>query len=226
MTRLLSLATALPVAVTLFAPTVHADTNGGQANGVLSFPVTARHGAPLMARGLSKRTWTSSEAVGRLSGMLYTIDVKFGSPGQSVPVQFDTGSSELVANPVCSDSSNPTFCRSLPRFTMSTTIVDYGVQGATNYEPTSYASFEYVGDYIGIGSARITQQIFGATYASAGIMTGVLGAAPDVAGWESPYPFVIDNLRKQGLIESKTFSLNLRGLAAGGESLVPSLSEI
>lgn len=218
MARFLSLAAALPAAVTLFAPTVHAEASGAQGNGVLSFPITARHGAPLMATDLSKRQ-LSSPAITKFGGAIYTIDVKLGTPGQSVPVQFDTGSSELVVNPTCSQSRHGEFCVSQPRFTMSSSLVDYGVQGGITYEGgRGWANFEYIGDYVGIGSARITQQIFGAIYSSAGITNGVLGLSPDAAGWTSPYPFVMDSLVGQGLAQSKTFSLYLKGLGAGGES--------
>lgn len=214
MTRLLSLATALPAAAALFATTARADTNGSQVNGVLSFPVTAQHGAPL---SLSKRQ-QSSEAVGRLSGTVYTINVKLGSPGQWVPAQFDTGSTELIVNPVCSKSHFPAFCSSQPRFTMSTSLVDLGVQGSSLVKG-GYADFTYVADYIGIGSARLAQQIFGVTYNSDGMFLSVLGAAPSLTGWDNGYPLAIDSLATQGIIQSKTFSVDLKGLAAGGESV-------
>lgn len=39
-----------------------------------------------------------------------------------------------------------------------------------------------------------------------------MGAGPDLAGWDSPHPFVIDNLFTQGLINSRVFSLDLRSI--------------
>ncbi len=38
-----------------------------------------------------------------------------------------------------------------------------------------------------------------------------MGAGPDLMGWTSPYPFVIDSLAEKGLINSRAFSLDLRG---------------
>ena len=217
MTRFSSIAAALPAAVTLLAPTVYADSNGAQGSGVVSFPLTARHGAPLMEGGSSKRQ-LSSDATGRMSGTIYTIDVTLGTPGDLVPVQFDTGSTDFAVNPACSSSGNPGFCYNQPRFTKSNSIVDLGVYGESRYEGGGYAKFLYIADYVGIGSARVTQQIFGIIYNSGGITNGVLGAAPDTSGWTNSFPLVIDSLLNQALIQSQTFSLDLRGLAAGGES--------
>jgi len=217
MTRFSSIAAALPAAVTLLAPTVSADSNGAQGSGVVSFPLTARHGAPLMEGGSSKRQ-LPSDATGRMFGTIYTIDVTLGTPGDLVPVQFNTGSTDFAVNPACSSSGNRDFCTSQPRFTRSSSLVDLGVYGESRYEGGGYAQFQYIADYVGIGSARVAQQIFGVMYNSGGITNGVLGAAPDTSGWASPFPLVIDSLFNQALIQSKTFSLDLRGLAAGGES--------
>lgn len=61
---------------------------------------------------------------------------------------------------------------------------------------------------------RINQQLFGVATDSEFASVGILGAGPDLSGWTSPYPFVIDNLAKQGLIQSRAFSLDIRGLGS------------
>jgi hypothetical protein len=45
-----------------------------------------------------------------------------------------------------------------------------------------------------------------------------MGAGPDLEGWDSAYPLVIDSLAQQGLTNSRAFSMDLRGLdSARGE---------
>jgi hypothetical protein len=39
-----------------------------------------------------------------------------------------------------------------------------------------------------------------------------MGLAPDVMGWESTFPMVIDSLAQQGFIKSRVFSMDIRGI--------------
>ncbi len=41
---------------------------------------------------------------------------------------------------------------------------------------------------------------------------GLLGAGPNLKGFKSEYPLLIDSLAEQGLIESRAFSLDIRAL--------------
>lgn len=208
MGRTFSLATALPAVATLvFAPlAVQADNSG-----VISFPLTAHHdNGPLVERGLSKRQQQEG-VTSRISGALYTIDVTLGTPGQNVPVKFDTGSHLLWANPNCPMSSNQAACQALPRFTYSTTLVDTGSMGTFTYEDGASVGFVFVSDYVGIGSARISQQIFGAAYSSTKTPTAILGAGPDPSNWDGSFPLPIQKLFDQNHIQSRTFSVNLKG---------------
>lgn len=134
-----------------FFPTVSFALQGAvQAPGFIGYPVTATTGASVFGKH-SKRQ-ADVAAIGQRSGTLYTINISLGTPGQSIPVQFDTGASELWVNPVCSKSSNPSFCNAQPRFTQSSTLVDLGVQGSVqSLGSGGYAGFEYVVDYLTIG---------------------------------------------------------------------------
>lgn len=122
-----------------------------QHDGLIRYPVIPKQGGPIFGKhsNFTKRQIDTGSLAQR-SGTLYTIEVTLGTPGQTVPVQFDTGSSELWVNPVCSKSTTPNFCNAQPRFTESSTLVDLGVQGQVTYG-TGYTDFEYVADYVGIG---------------------------------------------------------------------------
>lgn len=206
------LAAALP------AMAVALDTSVIQEPGLIRFPVTATQGSSIFGTLAKRQVDTAS--FGARSGTLYTINVVLGTPGQTVPVQFDTGSSEMWVNPTCSQASNMAFCLAQPRFTYSNSLVDFGVTGAVTYPTGGYANFQYIGDFVRIGPATITQQIFGAGYSTKTRVVGVLGAAPDLGGWISPYPFVIDSMAQQGLINSRAFSMNLRGFDSASGSVI------
>jgi hypothetical protein len=60
-------------------------------------------------------------------------------------------------------------------------------------------------------AAKIKQQIFGVATDSAHAVVGLMGAGPDLGGWKSPYPLVIDSLAQQGITNSRAFSMDLRG---------------
>lgn len=128
-------------------------SDGTQPHGVVHYTLTPQRGAPLAGKRAKRQL--ASDSQGRRSGTIYTIDLKFGTPGQSVPVLVDTGTTELWANPNCAQSLDPAFCRSLPRFTMSTSLIDLGAQGTSSWNRgtggVGSASFVYVSDYIGLG---------------------------------------------------------------------------
>jgi len=144
-------AALLPVAVLGSGLLIPDDNRMVQQDGLIRFPVTAQEGGPLFGKhsNITKRQ-IGTDTLAQRSGTLYTINLVLGTPGQTVPVQFDTGSSELWVNPVCSKSTTPAFCAAQQRFTTSTSLVSLGVQGSVTYG-TGYAHFSYVSDYVGIG---------------------------------------------------------------------------
>jgi hypothetical protein len=118
-----------------------------QLDGLLRFPLKGSLGTPLSTlKGRQAEAGLDKE----LSGVLYTIDITLGSPGQTVSVQFDTGSSETWVNPICAKSSNPTLCASSGAFTESTTFVNLGTEGGVQYG-AGYVNFVYGYDYMTIG---------------------------------------------------------------------------
>ncbi|OIW28768.1 acid protease [Coniochaeta ligniaria NRRL 30616] len=200
------------------------DNPNVEAANFIRYPVVPLVGGSVF--GKHSRRQEDVSALGQRSGTIYTINIVLGTPGVSVPVQFDTGASELWVNPVCSKATDQAFCAAQPRFTVSSTLIDLGTQGYNDIirgpagDYTGYVNFEYVADYMRIGSARITQQIFGAAYDSVRPAVGILGAAPDISGWSSPYPFVIDSLRDQGFTNSRAFSMDLQGLESTDGSVI------
>lgn len=61
-------------------------------------------------------------------------------------------------------------------------------------------------------AANIRNQVFGVAYDSSFTSVGIMGAAPDLNGWDAPYPLVIDSMVRQGLIKSRALSLDIRTL--------------
>jgi hypothetical protein len=47
-----------------------------------------------------------------------------------------------------------------------------------------------------------------------------MGAGPDLGGWDSPYPYVIDSLAQQGYINSRAFSMDLKGIDSTAGSVI------
>lgn len=71
----------------------------------------------------------------------------------------------------------------------------------------------YFADDIAFGDAKISNQTFGVVSQSEGQSQGIMGLAPDVqAGFASdgPYSLVLNSMAKQGVINSRVFSLDLR----------------
>lgn len=130
---------------------IPADNRMVQRDGFIRYPVIPKLGAPLFGRhsNLTKRQ-IETDSVAQRSGTLYTIEISLGTPGQTVPVLFDTGSSELWVNPFCAKSSTPDFCHAQPRYNESSTMVDLKTRGHMSYG-TGYADYDYVTDYVGIG---------------------------------------------------------------------------
>lgn len=62
--------------------------------------------------------------------------------------------------------------------------------------------------------------MFGVATDSEFAVTGILGAGPPLAGWDSSYPLVLDNLAKQGFTDSRAFSLDIRSIESSRGSVV------
>ncbi|KAK2611992.1 hypothetical protein QQS21_001957 [Conoideocrella luteorostrata] len=202
---LLLLLTILPF-VASFPELTH-DGRVIQHPGLIRYPIAVSEAPPHTKRYFRRQD--NADLTSQSTGFFYTIDVVIGTPGQSVPLGFDTGSWEFWVNPNCSNTAEKTVCRSFPRFTGSTTLVNTNRTGQITYG-AGYAKFNYMYDFVSVGTARINQQIFGVAYDTAVVAYGNFGVGPWILGWRSPYPSVLDSLVNQNHINRKAFSLDLR----------------
>ncbi|POR36777.1 Secreted aspartic proteinase, partial [Tolypocladium paradoxum] len=194
-----------------------ADNRMVQEPGMIRYPITVSEGAPSKNNVLRRQN--SVDLSPQKTGYFYSIQVNMGTPAQAVSVNFDTGSDELWVNPVCSKSTDAKFCETFGRFNGSQTFVDLHKNATIRYG-TGYADIEYGYDYIQIGSAKISQQMFGVATDSKFAVTGILGAGPSLSGWDNSYPRVVDSLAKQGFTNSRAFSLDIRSLESNRGSVV------
>lgn len=194
-----------------------ADNRMVQEPGLLRYPITVDTGAVSKNRLLRRQQDVATES--EKSGFFYSIQVQIGTPPQPVKVNFDTGSAELWINPVCSKSSDVALCERMGRFNGSQTFVDTKVTSRLNYG-TGFANLTYGYDYVQIGSAKLSQQMFGVATDSEFAVTGIMGAGPQLRSWKSDYPMVLDNLVAQGFIKSRAFSLDIRSIRSNRGSVV------
>ncbi|KAF4982963.1 hypothetical protein FZEAL_1533 [Fusarium zealandicum] len=184
---------------------------------LLRFPIRASGGAPVVKSITKRQEEVATES--QLNGYFYSIELGIGTPSQAVTVNFDTGSPELWINPICNEAEDPEFCESFGHLEESSTYVDLESQGTIVYG-SGFVRFNYSYDYVAIGASRITQQIFGVASSSFFTNVGIMGASPDLSGWESEYPLVIDNLASQGFINSRAFSLDIRSIESDRGSVI------
>ncbi|KAK8145292.1 hypothetical protein G3M48_004650 [Beauveria asiatica] len=191
------------------------ENNFFEGPGVVRFPLAGNKEA------LDKHLRRQSEAslTNRQTGFFYTIDLEIGTPPQTVAVNFDTGSSELWVNPNCAKSSDEAYCKTFGAFGKSASFTSLN-QNATLKYGRGHADVEYGYDYVTVGTSKINQQIFGVAHDSEFATTGLMGVGPNLRGWNSPYPYILDNLFTQKFINSRAFSLDLRQVTSARGAVV------
>ncbi|PHH83304.1 hypothetical protein CDD82_2274 [Ophiocordyceps australis] len=212
---LLSL-TALPLVAQGFVGPSSENNAIIEQPGLVRFPLTVNEGP---SKSLLRKRQGQSDLTPQKHGFFYSIQIQMGTPPQPVGVNFDTGSDELWVNPVCSRSTDPAFCQSFGRFNGSQTFVDLKRNGSIQYG-TGFADLEYGYDFVQIGSARVSQQIFGVATDSSFASSGILGVGPSLDGWNSSYPLVMDSMSNQGFINSRAFSLDIRSIESQRGSVI------
>ncbi|KAK4147362.1 putative eukaryotic aspartyl protease [Dichotomopilus funicola] len=168
---------------------------------------------PLVGHGPNLRARQNEvEVLNQRGGTRYGVEIEVGTPPQKLTLILDTGSPNTWINPVCETSNLPSDCQKFPQFdydqSSSLNVTDYvdtlryGIGNAT---------VQYVYETISIGSATIENQLIGIAVESHQIPLGILGVSPPIQG-QNEYPYILDTLVDQGLIKSRAFSVDLRGM--------------
>ncbi|KAL2259276.1 hypothetical protein VTK26DRAFT_7110 [Humicola hyalothermophila] len=185
-----------------------------RGNGIIRAPVRAVP-APIPAPKSLNSRQEVLDLVHHSNGSRYTIEVGIGTPPQDITLILDTGSPDTWVNPTCATAEfveSYRDCQAFPQYdytrSSSVNITEYAEvlrYGRGN------ATVQYVGETLTFGSASITNQLIGVAIESHQIPLGILGLSPPVNS-RADYPFVLDTMVDQGVIESRAFSLDLRSI--------------
>ncbi|RDW71697.1 hypothetical protein BP5796_07731 [Coleophoma crateriformis] len=201
-------------------------SNVAETPGVLQLRVDAVKNTSMhiteRSSALRKRTVLNDLANSR-GGTLYMINLKIGTPPQTVTIQIDTGSSELWVNPTCSQAGNSNsiaVCNSLPVYSISSSSTGrHSGQGMQLYYGKGSCSGEYVIDTVNIGGANLPQTQFGMSSYSSSLAQGIMGISWGY-GLTTDYYNILDQLTAQDYIASRTFSLDLGSVDTASGSLI------
>ncbi|KAK6527527.1 hypothetical protein TWF694_004510 [Orbilia ellipsospora] len=187
-----------------------------EANALLSIPFTK---VDPSTKGSRRSLQKKSISVAYLNQFpVYVVDITLGTPPQSIQVQLDTGSSDLVVETSSSDlcTSDPTVCsgRGAYNANASTTYQYRSSDLVILYGGGDGATGDYATDHFSIGSASLTGFEFGIMYKST-VLEGILGVGFEenefTTGLDTPrtYPNLPVSLVTAGYIPSRAFSLYL-----------------
>ncbi|KAI0394414.1 aspartic peptidase domain-containing protein [Xylariaceae sp. FL0594] len=152
------------------------------------------------------------------TGAAYVAEITIGANKQVVDVLIDTGSFELWVNPNCQKANVPDLCQGFGQYDPSTSISSRKLDGGFSI---SYGSGKVTGAYykddIYVSGARIQAQQFGVANDSDMVWFGIMGLGRNTG--TGGYPFLVDSLSAQGLIDTKLFSMDLGGQPLPGAAM-------
>ncbi|EXJ89702.1 hypothetical protein A1O3_02769 [Capronia epimyces CBS 606.96] len=180
-------------------------------------------------RRLSRRDSNTVTATLDNELLLYLINVTVGTPGQSISLQIDTGSSDIwfpaVNADICEQDSE-TCSLGTYDYSKSSTYADPGMpEFQIQYVDGSQIAGAYISDVLNIGSTKLTNMTMAAALTSNSRGLGIMGigfdsgeAASELNGFQ--YPNVIDVLKSEGHINTLSYSLWLDDLEANTGSIL------
>ncbi|KAL8369835.1 hypothetical protein RB595_000263 [Gaeumannomyces hyphopodioides] len=160
-------------------------------------------------------------------GLVYLIDLKIGSPAQTVSVIVDTGSYELWVSPNCTRSVDEQLCRRTGAYYPRQSKTADHVGGGRRH--LVYGTGEAIGDYwldtigtaAGIGGGlQVPLVQFIVADDSDYAFAGVLGMGYTYP-WTTSYPYtLLQMMWAYGLIKAPIFSLGLGGVGDGESEII------
>ncbi|KAK9473653.1 aspartic peptidase domain-containing protein [Dipodascopsis tothii] len=194
------------------------------------------HKRGLDKRGLDKRSLSKRDSATAFSEtldngwFLYYANVTLGTPGQTVRLQIDTGSSDIWTHSgdqqLCQESDDPCGVTGTFNPDESSTYVAGPDVFYISYADESYAQGSYALDVFGIGGVSVQNMTFG--LATSGNTTqGIMGVGYDsneaaVASFGSDYLYLNlpDELYVQDVIGARAYSLWLNDVDSSAGSVL------
>jgi hypothetical protein len=139
------------------------------------------HAAALKKRPARRQSTVETEDQNYKTTLLYLIQLAIGTPPQSILVQLDTGSSDLIVETSTSDictASTPNPCTNFRPYNAnsSSTYQYLDSDFAVAYGGGDGASGDYALDTLSIGGATVSNFQFGIMYKST-VAEGILGVS-------------------------------------------------
>ena len=200
---------------------------------VVKFPI-ARSAQPdsLLTKRDHVLSTLTNEEVQPSAQLFYYLNITVGTPPQALAVQIDTGSSDLwVLAPdadACQEIIGVDGCN-WGTFDANKSSTFKEIQAGTfdiSYADGTEVTGDYVSDVVGFGgNVTVKHQIMGLANETSGDTYGLMGVGFDAneanASYGGPtYPNIIDELKTQGYINFKAYSLWLDDLEAGTGSIL------
>ncbi|KAF3010353.1 hypothetical protein E8E14_008949 [Neopestalotiopsis sp. 37M] len=184
----------------------------GLAKGAVNFPVVRGIGS---SQRRDPRVFSASVINNDWS---YGVEINVGTPPQKTFVEIDTGSDQLWVNANCDTAptelgQNET-CAQIPKFDphQSSTAQNLSISATLGYGDNTVGAYVgYYRDVVSIGGITIASQQFGVAAETLGMVSGILGISPPLAGFavNQSYPRVLDSMFTQGLINKRVYGLHL-----------------